>query len=449
VSDIHFRGLRFVHTDWDSPVVWGKWIEPEKPRNEWKPRDSYKHFERNNRAESAEAVERSYATCPQAAFDVPGVIMLEHAEHCSIEDCTLDNIGWYGIDLREGCRNNRIIGNEIRNAGGGGIKLDGADAERGLDLRCHSNRVSDNHIHHVGEVFRSSVGILIIHSGRNIIEHNTLHHIYYSGISCGWRWDYEENVTRDNQILYNHIYKLGQKKLSDMGGVYTLGVQPGTVVRGNHIHDIEKNHYGGWGLYADEGSSCIVFEENIVYRTSSQCLHEHYGRQNIYRNNILAFGADGCLAFAREGSNGWVEWPRHGMTFERNIVIGCNQPMWTDYSNYLDHYIVTSGLNLYWDVSKQENVVFYDLKPFQVYKDASCKQLSLTEIQERGFEQASVIADPCFVDAQNDDFRLKKDSPAFALGFKPIDPSRAGIRPPEGRLPVSVGVQTAETFFGD
>jgi hypothetical protein len=45
-----------------------------------------------------------------------------------------------------------------------------------------------------------------------------------------------------------------------------------------------------------------------------------------------------------------------------------------------------------------------------------------------GFETHSLIADPLFVDAQNDDYRLKPDSRALKLGFQPIDMDRIGIR---------------------
>ena len=45
-----------------------------------------------------------------------------------------------------------------------------------------------------------------------------------------------------------------------------------------------------------------------------------------------------------------------------------------------------------------------------------------------GFDTHSIIADPLFVDPENDDYSLKPESPAFKLGFKPIDVSRVGLR---------------------
>ena len=44
------------------------------------------------------------------------------------------------------------------------------------------------------------------------------------------------------------------------------------------------------------------------------------------------------------------------------------------------------------------------------------------------YDVNSIVADPLFVDAANGDYRLKPDSPAFKLGFQPIDVSRIGPR---------------------
>ena len=48
--------------------------------------------------------------------------------------------------------------------------------------------------------------------------------------------------------------------------------------------------------------------------------------------------------------------------------------------------------------------------------------------QNLGFDTHSIVADPLFVDPENDDYSLRPDSPAFKLGFKPIDLSRVGLR---------------------
>ncbi|MBW7459768.1 right-handed parallel beta-helix repeat-containing protein, partial [Paenibacillus sepulcri] len=391
---LSFKGLSFAHTDWVQPKGGGE------------------RFERPG---------IDFAAAPQAAFHIPGVIYMRGARYCAIEDCRIERIGWYGVELSEGCLSNRIVGNTIADMGAGGIKLDGADADGPVLSRTGNNRITDNHIHGGGRIFHSACGILSVHSFGSSISHNHIHDLYYTGISCGWVWGYAENVSKDNRIEKNHIHDIGHGLLSDMGGIYTLGVQPGTVIRGNLVHDIEKCNYGGWAIYPDEGSSHIIIENNVCFRTTSQVFHQHYGRENIVRNNIFAFGREGQASLSRaEGHN--------SLTFEKNLVIADGQPIFVaGYAGHFDKKGFYSDLNLFWDVSGGEplsgNQRFDEQANFSLDDTRS-----IGDMRQLGYDLHSIYADPRLVGAAGGDFTLKEDSPAFALGFKPIDLSDVGPR---------------------
>jgi hypothetical protein len=365
VEHVVFRGLTFSHTAWELPA---------------------------NDAGDA-----------QSAQGVPGAIWASGARDCAIDGCAIRNIGTYGIEIADGCTGIRVAGNEISDTGAGGIKLGGGDAASPAARRTGSCVLSDNHIHHVGQVYHSGAGILIRHSAGNTVSHNEIDHTYYTAISVGWVWGYGPSVSRDNIVEFNHIHDIGQKVLSDMGGVYTLGVSPGTVIRNNVIHDVDSRGYGGWGIYTDEGSTGILIENNVTYRTKSGGFHQHYGKENVVRNNVFAFAREGQIIRSRKELH-------LSFTFERNIVYWNEGPLlgktWSDDKFQLDY-------NLYWNSAGKP--VQFDGKPLENW-------------QKRGQDVHSMIADPLFVDPAGDDFRLKDGSPAPRLGFRPIDVGPVGPR---------------------
>ncbi|NLV74405.1 MAG: right-handed parallel beta-helix repeat-containing protein [Chloroflexi bacterium] len=399
VEYLRFEGLTFEHTEW---------IQPD-------------YF-----VEQAGLRRANLASAAQAAMIVPGVIVMEGARYCAIEDCTIQHIGWYGIELADGCQGIRLVGNTITDMGGGGIKLNGSDAKGALCRRTGHNTITDNEIGNGGIIFHAAVGVLSRHSAGNTISHNHIHDLYYTGISVGWVWGYAESVSINNTIEKNYIHDLGKRLLSDMGGIYLLGVAPGTVLRGNLIHDIEKWNYGGWAIYPDEGSSHLLIENNIGYNTSSQPFHQHYGMRNLVRNNIWAFGREGQVRTSR------VEGHQQ-IIFERNIVVTNGQPVIIGgYPGILDKKDYWSDLNLFWDVSGAAPITA-DIQTDEKAIPYNHTVYDMDAWHAMGFDRHSIMADPKLADPANGDFTIAEDSPALEVGFVPFDLADVGPRPKGSR----------------
>lgn len=346
--------------------------------------------------------------CQQAAHSVSGAIDANGAKNCVIEDCEIAHIANYGVWLREGCTDNVVRKNHIHDMGAGGVRIGvGNDPKTEADATLR-NMVDNNWIHDGGKKYPAAVGVIIQRSSYNTVSHNDISDIFYTGVSVGWSWGYQPSSANHNVIEYNHIHNIGKYVLSDMGGIYSLGISPGTVERYNHIHDVYSYSYGGWGLYTDEGSSEILLENNVVYNCKTGGFHQHYGKENRVRNNIFGFATEGNVIRSREEDH-------ISFFFERNIVIFDNgRPLGSTWKNgnfKLD-------FNCWWDTSN----------PNFTFAIGGDQKKTFAEWQAAGNDTHSLIADPLFENAAARDFRLKPDSPAITkLGFQPIDISTAGL----------------------
>lgn len=251
----------------------------------------------------------------QTAFDLSAAIMGEAVQKLQIRNNRFEHLGENVAHFFGGSQHIVFDKNEISDIGGGGVWF----GEGCTDLAANPNaalaglsdcdwqsaptalnEITRNTIHDIGQVFPASAGIGVLQSSNNSVCSNEVFNTYQTAISVGWTWGYGRSLAHDNLIAFNHVHDIGRGMLSDMGGIYTLGIQPGTVVRNNLIHDVTAFLYGGRGLYQDDGSSHILTEMNVVYKAhSASFVHNSDGEDNLVRNNLLALAdGSGQLEFA-------------------------------------------------------------------------------------------------------------------------------------------------------
>ncbi|MCY2952614.1 MAG: right-handed parallel beta-helix repeat-containing protein [Planctomycetota bacterium] len=393
VEHVTFRGIGFANTEWyfDHAFI-GQQAAAGVADSEWsfKPDPKRSGFS-------------------QAARGVPGAVWGIGVRSCLFENCEISNTGTYGIELSQGCQNNRISRCRLTDLGAGGLKIGEVAVRDNPNEQTSGNEISDCIIADGGNLYPSCVAVWIGQSPDNIIAHNDIHGFWYTGISIGWTWGYAKAAAQRNLVEYNHVHHIGKKSdadqpiLSDMAGIYTLGNHEGTVIRFNTFHDVAGLKYGGWGIYFDEGTTHILAENNLVYRTTHGGFHQHYGKENTVRNNIFAFGRDFQVQRSR------LEEHR-SFTFERNLVLWEKNSLFGGDWSKLN---VAFDRNTYWRMEQG---------------DIRFGSMNWEQWQEAGMDKNGKIADPHFADPAKGDFKLTSQSEASLAGFKPFDLSTAGPR---------------------
>lgn len=353
----------------------------------------------------------------QAARDSDGAVTVMGARRLSFDSCRISHTGNYGMRFDDGCTSNAVTNCELDDLGAGGVWM---GAQKGYVVAGETlsrrvittlaprstafNRLENCLIRGGGKFNPEGTGVALTHVSDSKVANCEICDFMYTGVSVGFEWGFIGSVAQRNEIAFNKIYDLGKGVMSDMGGVYTLGTSYGTTVHDNVIHDVWAYSYGGWALYADEGSEGIVMERNLCWNTTDGGFHQHYGVGCIIRNNIFAWNRKlGAVRMARQ----IVDDIPCTLHFVNNIVVVKEGPL---VGNGPRGVGGVWARNLWYDYSGKPELDGLD---WNAWKDC-------------GKEICGAYADPCFVDADANDFRLRSDSPAFALGFKPWDYSKAG-----------------------
>ena len=387
VDGISFEGVRFTRTDWVYPTADGLY-------------DGSWYLD----------VDMDF---PQAAMFVDGVVSVEYAQNVHFKNCEFTHLGGTALKMNFGVKNSSVENCYFENIAATAIYVGGQNSTPDSADYTQNITIKNNEIYKYGRKFYSAIGIHVTYCDTAEIVNNEIHDGYYTGISVGWVWGYAYHVTQNINISRNLIYNIGQGWLSDMGGIYMLGIQPGTRLTENVIHNVSadptEGGYGGWGIYLDEGSSFMAVEKNLVYCCGNQSFNIHYGEGNIIRNNIAALSGEGLV------SPGIDKGENHatGIYYNNIFLTKDKAPIYIEMQTPSHFY---DNGNIMWSLTEGDELYFENGE--EVY--------SLAMAQKKGFVHFPVIADPLFKDALNFDFILSEDSPVFAANFQPWDYSVAG-----------------------
>ncbi|MBI5835033.1 MAG: right-handed parallel beta-helix repeat-containing protein [Armatimonadetes bacterium] len=329
-----------------------------------------------------------------------GTLHLTAARDVSVEDCAFANTGLYALAATESS-SCRFVGNRITAGAQGGVLL----------LDSDHMTVTDNTMEHLGVIYKHIGGVVLEgpKASDNLIAHNLIRDSSRYGISIkmgGYRNVIEYNAVHDTSTETHdtgaiEVTQGERDKLSD--SVIRYNLVSGT---GGYSSRFEVPVIMSWGIYLDSFAGGYTVDHNVCYRTQTGGIMLQGGRANKVTNNIFVDAVTSQLLFANYDDN------MRGCEFSRNIVYTRDAKARLFSYGRMAPEVLIADHNLYW----------------QAGVDLLRPGGELAAWRKLGFDAGGVAADPLFVDAQHDDYRLRPGSPALKLGFEPIDLSQIGPR---------------------
>ncbi|MBZ0297015.1 MAG: right-handed parallel beta-helix repeat-containing protein [Anaerolineae bacterium] len=376
---------------------------------------------------------------PGGEFTLPnedGLIYLQNAEQISIINCHIHDTGMHGVFGNQWVQNVSITGCHLHNIGFTGVLFNGAWTT--IDAINKGHQVVNNYIHHTGQVIGYGAGVQLSNTGESYVAHNRIYHTPRYAISMKGTWPgimVHEDVdgirvredmvmdfihTRGNVIEFNDMSRANVDS-QDTGvfegwGVYSAG----NTLHNNLIHDSDIPFSFGFGVYLDDEVSNTTVTNNVIYNLQKGgggkmwAVFYIKGIQNRFYNNIAANSENSNSAFA---VHGYLNAPNHDLEFDRNIVYNAGDIVYS-MSNWERNKFKSADDNLFYNTKDA-----YKMRGIPGIRSLSQWRESL----DREYDQHSITADPHFMDADHNDFRLRYDSPAYGLGFEDINMVDIGL----------------------
>ncbi len=364
-----------------------------------------------------------------------GAIFYTGTENCELKDSSIDQVGGNAVFVNNYNRGLVVRGCLIANAGANGVAFVGnRDAARvPRDWKDRSQNfsnvdrqpgpknddypadclVDDCLIYRSGRVEKQTAPVQIELAQDITVRHCSLYDVPRAGINIG------DGCWGGHIIEFCDIFDT-VKETGDHGSFNSWGRDRWWGLEGLNLNDdstwkaekdlvrldalktvtLNNNRWRcdhGWDIDLDDGSTGYVIRNNLCLNGG---IKNREGFYRLVENNIMV-------------NNGFHPhvWFKHSQdVVQRNI-------MWTD------HYLPAGGMpSTPWGREMDFNLV---------HRAGVNEPVPATKLSEQSKRDAhSIIADALFIDPAHGDFRVKKGSPALALGFKNFPMDQFGVQKP-------------------
>lgn len=254
VSNIRFENIAFEHSAWRRPLHEGH----VTLQGGFRFIDGYKLAE-PGLPHKAELENQAWIARPEAA------VTAQFADSIGFSSCTFSHIGATAVDLAYAVSSSDISSCVFTDIGGTAI-MAGWFGEQGFETHIPYKPAIDSDMCNRLIIARNTItdaanedwGCGAVSAGYvrdTDISGNTISHVNYSGICVGWGWTAHESGMRNNRITDNSISDYA-RQLYDVGGIYVMSNQPGSVISGNTISMPYPAPYA-----TNDRAFCIYFDE--------------------------------------------------------------------------------------------------------------------------------------------------------------------------------------------
>mgnify|MGYP001770787651 CR=1 FL=1 len=326
-----------------------------------------------------------------------------------IAGCTFRNIGTVGVIINGGTEH-KVVSCNLMALGDGGVQVSGGDRNtltpcKHEILNCLFTRFNRWSRTYRPAALVGGVGVRV--------AHNLMYDAPHTAILLGGN---------DHLIEYNEIHHVCTET-GDAGAFY-MGrdlTQRGTVIRYNYFHDIGRKLQGEgfldvMAVYLDDCTCGITVFGNVFYR-AGRAVMIGGGRDNTVENNIFVQCEPSVHVDAR--GLGWASFwfdGRDNTLMDRLKAVPYQSPPWSERYPELvnilnDEPAVPKGNKIVRNISVGGRWI-------DLYDNLNEQIVTIRDNLTEG--DAGVEITPQGI-------RLRKDSPAFKIGFQSIPIEKIGL----------------------